>query len=179
MADLYRAVRSPRPALRRDGKLFASIALAVILGLAALTPLFFSMRYQLNYRELLVEFSQTTVAAFTAQDTTVERDGVTRPLSGSGCHQLYELISDADPGRWRDPPEEPAPITVRYGDGAVLELWEDCPEPLRTLFQNALCEASALRRGGSGEPPAPEDWLAVLEDLHWIKTAEAGTEDKA
>ena len=124
MADLYRAVRSPRPALRRDGKLFASIALAVILGLAALTPLFFSMRYQLNYRELLVEFSQTTVAAFTAQDTTVERDGVTRPLSGSGCHQLYELISDADPGRWRDPPEEPAPITVRYGDGAVLELWE-------------------------------------------------------
>lgn len=78
-----------------------------------------------------------------------------------------------------DPRDESNRLGAFAEEQAVLELWEDCPEPLRTLFQNALCEASALRRGGSGEPPAPEDWLAVLEDLHWIKTAEAGTEDKA
>ena len=124
MADLYRAVRPPRPSRRREWQLYASITLVAALALAALIPIFLSIRYQLNYRRLLEDFSETTVAAFTAQDAVVELDGVTRPLSGGCCQQLYNLVAGTTPGRWRDPPEEPAPITVRYGDGAVLELWQ-------------------------------------------------------
>lgn len=74
-----------------------------------------------------------------------------------------------------DPNDDTNHLGAFTEEQKVLELWENCPERLRTIFQSALCEASALRES-SMEPPSPKRWLAELKAVEWIKTTKTGTE---
>lgn len=121
--NLYAHVRRGAPR-RRDWRLWAAVSLVLAVTLAVLIPLFWSVHYQLRYRRFVQELSESTLAAYRTECLTAERDGALSPVSGGCGYQIYRLAAGLTPGRWRQPPEESAPITIHYRDGASLAFWE-------------------------------------------------------
>ena len=121
--DLYAVVRRDR-ARRRDWRFYAVLGLVLALAAATLLPMAWSIRYQLRYREFVEVLSESTLDSYRTGSFTAERDGETVPLSGGCGYQIYTLAAGLTPGRWRQPPEESAPITIHYRDGASLAFWE-------------------------------------------------------
>lgn len=121
--NLYAAVRRDR-ACRRDWRFYAVLGLVLVLTLAVLLPMAWSIRYQLRYREFVEVLSESTLDSYRTGSFTAERDGETVPLSGGRGYQIYTLAAGLTPGRWRQPPEESAPVTIHYRDGASLAFWE-------------------------------------------------------
>ena len=111
-------------ARRRDWRFYAVLGLVLALAAATLLPMAWSIRYQLRYREFVEVLSESTLDSYRTGSFTAERDGETVPLSGGCGYQIYTLAAGLTPGRWRQPPEESAPITIHYRDGASLAFWE-------------------------------------------------------
>ena len=132
--DLYASVRRGSTR-RRDWRFYAVLGLVLALAAATLLPMAWSIRYQLRYREFVEVLSESTLDSYRTGSFTAERDGETVPLSGGCGYQIYTLAAGLTPGRWRQPPEESAPITIRYGDGSTLELWE---VPLKNSSSHGL-----------------------------------------
>ena len=121
--DLYASVRRGSTR-RRDWRMWAALCLVLALAAATLLPMAWSIRYQLRYREFVEALSESTLDSYRTGSLTAERDGETVPLSGGCGYQIYTLAAGLTPGRWRQPPEESAPITIHYRDGASLAFWE-------------------------------------------------------
>lgn len=121
--DLYVSVRRGSTR-RRDWRMWAALCLVLALAVATLVPILWSAHYQLRYRDFVEALSESTLISYREGSFTVERDGETTPLSGGCGYQIYSLAAGLTPGRWRKPPAESAPVTVHYGDGAALALWE-------------------------------------------------------
>ena len=119
----YTAVRQDRKR-RRDWRFRAVLGLVLALTMAVVGPMIWSVRYQLRCRDFVEALSESTLVSYREGSFAVERDGETTPLSGGCGYQIYSLAAGLTPGRWRKPPAESAPVTVHYGDGAALALWE-------------------------------------------------------
>ena len=48
----------------------------------------------------------------------------------------------------------------------ILDLWEETPGEIKTLFLHTLCQENA-ERTGKDRTASPEDWLKCFEKLGW------------
>lgn len=63
-----------------------------------------------------------------------------------------------------DPADSRNALGAFEEDQAVLNLWSECPEEIRTIFIRTLAQSNA-ERTQKIQNPSPEDWLRCFEEL--------------
>lgn len=117
------------PATDRPRKGRHDIVLAgVILVVVALIAFFvcstaYFMWYQTHFRDFISALSDSTVYAYQNDCLTARQDGQEFSLEREKGYQIYNLLTKNNGKLYRRTPDEPAALTLDYGDGAVLELW--------------------------------------------------------
>ena len=112
------AGRKKEKTLRRPLLIAAAVFAAVIaLGVWA-------CRYQLQYRACFSALTDATRSARQTGAFTVTVDGETVPATADKLSDLLRLLTAMGPGRMGPAPASPPRITIDYGDGTVLEIWE-------------------------------------------------------
>lgn len=130
MASLYDPIRRKpyRPA--PDWKLWGTLAICLAVAVAVLTPVLQMIGYERDFRSFIAQLSTDTVYAYEQDALVVTQDGVTRQGEGKGGYTLYGCIVRAGVGKPRTDLPAEEPITVNYGNGSSLQLWE-VPMPER------------------------------------------------
>ena len=112
------AGRKKEKTLRRPLLIAAAVFAAVIaLGVWA-------CRYQLQYRACFSALTDATRSARRTGAFTVTVDGAAVSADANDLSDLLRLLSMAGAGRTGDAPADPPRITIDYGDGTVLDIWE-------------------------------------------------------
>ena len=112
------AGRKKEKTLRRPLLIAAAVFAAVIaLGVWA-------CRYQLQYRACFSALTDATRSARRTGAFTVTVDGTAVSADANDLSDLLRLLSMAGAGRTGDAPADPPRITIDYGDGTVLDIWE-------------------------------------------------------
>ena len=112
------AGRKKEKTLRRPLLIAAAVFAAVIaLGVWA-------CRYQLQFRSCVSALTDATRHARGTGDFTVTVDGAAVSADANDLSDLLRLLSMAGAGRTGDAPADPPRITIDYGDGTVLDIWE-------------------------------------------------------
>lgn len=120
---MYEKVRSDGK-LRRDWRLFAAIGACMLILVITALPIAFSANYQHQYRLFQQSLADSTIYARHNNSLTMELDGEIISLkTDGGYHALLLELVIAGAGRVGKPPNEPAEVTVSFGNGASLELW--------------------------------------------------------
>lgn len=120
---MYEKVRSAG-IQKRDLRLFIVIAASVLLLLITSAPIAFSVNYQRQYRLFQESLADSTIYSRQNNSLSMKRDGNAFYLeTDGGYHDLLLNLVIAGAGRVGEPPEEPAAVTVSFGNGASLELW--------------------------------------------------------
>ena len=112
------AGRKKEKTLRRPLLIAAAVFAAVIaLGVWA-------CRYQLQYRACFSALTDATRHARGSGAFTVTVDGAAVSADANDLSDLLRLISMAGAGRTGTAPADPPLITVDYGDGTTLDIWQ-------------------------------------------------------
>ena len=112
------AGRKKEKTLRRPLLIAAAVFAAVIaLGVWA-------CRYQLQYRACFSALTDATRSARRTGAFTVTVDGAAVSADANDLSDLLRLISMAGAGRTGTAPADPPLITVDYGDGTTLDIWQ-------------------------------------------------------
>ena len=112
------AGRKKEKTLRRPLLIAAAVFAAVIaLGVWA-------CRYQLQYRACFSALTDATRHARGSGAFTVTVDGAAASADANDLSDLLRLISMAGAGRTGTAPADPPLITVDYGDGTTLDIWQ-------------------------------------------------------
>ena len=112
------AGRKKEKTLRRPLLIAAAVFAAVIaLGVWA-------CRYQLQYRACFSALTDATRHARSTGAFTVTVDGAAVSADANDLSDLLRLLSMAGAGRTGDAPADPPRITLDFGDGTVLDIWE-------------------------------------------------------
>lgn len=121
---LYDAIDRSGPGRRREKTLRRPLLLAgaVIAAVAALAV--WACRYQMQYRAYVSVLTDATRAARRTGSFTVTVDGAAVSADANDLSDLLRLITDAGAGRTGDAPETAPDITIDYGDGTVLDVWQ-------------------------------------------------------
>ena len=98
------------------------IAAAVFAAVIALGV--WACRYQLQYRACFSALTDATRSARRTGAFTVTVDGAAVSADANDLSDLLRLLSMAGAGRTGDAPADPPRITIDYGDGTVLDIWE-------------------------------------------------------
>ena len=112
------AGRKKEKTLRRP-LLIAAAILAAVIALIA-----WSCRYFFQYRAWVSDLTEATRYARQAGAFTVTVAGTAAEADADDLSELLRLITKAGAGRLGSAPEEMPYITVEYGDGMVLDIWE-------------------------------------------------------
>ena len=81
-------------------------------------------RYQLQYRACFSALTDATRHARGSGAFTVTVDGAAVSADANDLSDLLRLISMAGAGRTGTAPADPPLITVDYGDGTTLDIWQ-------------------------------------------------------
>ena len=120
---MYEKVRS-NGRLKRDWRLFIAVAACVLVLVITSIPIVFSANYQRQYHLFQESLADSTIYSRQNESLTMERNGEIISLeTDGGYHDLLISLVIAGAGRVGKPPEEPATVTVSFGNGASLELW--------------------------------------------------------
>ena len=112
------AGRKKEKTLRRPLLIAAAVFAAVIaLGVWA-------CRYQLQYRACFSALTDATRHARGSGAFTVTVDGAAASADANDLSDLLRLISMAGAGRTGTAPADPPLITIDYGDGTTLDIWQ-------------------------------------------------------
>ena len=112
------AGRKKEKTLRKPLLIVAAVFAAVIaLGVWA-------CRYQLQYRACFSALTDATRHARGSGAFTVTVDGAAVSADANDLSDLLRLISMAGAGRTGTAPADPPLITVDYGDGTTLDIWQ-------------------------------------------------------
>lgn len=120
---MYEKVRSDGK-LKRDWRLFIAVTACALVLVITSIPIVFSANYQRQYHLFQESLADSTIYSRQNESLTMERNGEIISLeTDGGYHDLLISIVIAGAGRVGKPPEEPAAVTVSFGNGASLELW--------------------------------------------------------
>ena len=112
------AGRKKEKTLRRPLLIAAAVFAAVIaLGVWA-------CRYQLQYRACFSALTDATRHARSTGAFTVTVDGAAVAADADDLSDLLRLINMAGAGRTGTAPTDPPLITINYGDGTTLDIWQ-------------------------------------------------------
>lgn len=98
------------------------IAAAIIAAVIALAV--WACRYQLQFRSFVSALTDATRHARSTGDFTVTVDGAAVPAGADDLSDLLRLITASGAGRTGTAPADPPLITITYGDGTVLDIWQ-------------------------------------------------------
>lgn len=98
------------------------IAAAIIAAVVALAV--WACRYQLQFRSCVSALTDGTRHARSTGDFTVTVDGAAVPAGADDLSDLLRLITASGAGRTGTAPTDPPLITITYGDGTVLDIWQ-------------------------------------------------------
>ena len=98
------------------------IVAAIIAAVVALAV--WACRYQLQYRACFSALTDATRHARGSGAFTVTVDGAAVSADANDLSDLLRLISMAGAGRTGTAPADPPLITVDYGDGTTLDIWQ-------------------------------------------------------
>ena len=98
------------------------LAAAVLVMGAALIVWACSSQHQ--YRTIVSALADATRSARQTGAFTVTVDGETVPATADKLSDLLRLLTAMGPGRMGPAPADPPRITIDYGDGTVLDIWE-------------------------------------------------------
>lgn len=65
-----------------------------------------------------------------------------------------------------DPKDDSNALGTFADEQQILDLWEETPGEIKTLFLHTLCQENA-ERTGKDRTASPEDWLKCFEKLGW------------
>ena len=121
---MYEKVR-PNGIVKRDVRLFVAVTVCVLILSITAAPIVFSSNYQHRYRLFQNSLADSTIYARENESLTMEHDGEVISLDADGgYHTVLLSLVEAGAGRTGKPPEEPADVTLDFGNGAILELWD-------------------------------------------------------
>lgn len=103
----------------RKPLLIAAAIIAVVIALAV-----WACRYQLQFRSFVSALTDATRHARGSGAFTVTVDGAAVSADANDLSDLLRLISMAGAGRTGTAPADPPLITVDYGDGTTLDIWQ-------------------------------------------------------
>ena len=121
---LYDAVDRSGPNRKGEKTLRKPLLIAAILFVAFAALVLWSLRYQLQYRACFSALTDATRSARRTGAFTVTVDGAAVSADANDLSDLLRLLSMAGAGRTGDAPADPPRITIDYGDGTVLDIWE-------------------------------------------------------
>lgn len=121
---LYDAVDRSGPGRKKEKTLRKPLLIAAAVFAAVIALGVWACRYQLQYRACFSALTDATRHARGSGAFTVTVDGASASADANDLSDLLRLISMAGAGRTGTAPADPPLITVDYGDGTTLDIWQ-------------------------------------------------------
>lgn len=121
---LYDAVDRSGPGRKKEKTLRKPLLIAAAVFAAVIALGVWACRYQLQYRAYFSALTDATRHARGSGAFTVTVDGAAASADANDLSDLLRLISMAGAGRTGTAPADPPLITVDYGDGTTLDIWQ-------------------------------------------------------
>ncbi len=121
---LYDAVDRSGPGRKKEKTLRKPLLIAAAVFAAVIALGVWACRYQLQYRACFSALTDATRHARGSGAFTVTVDGAAVSADANDLSDLLRLISMAGAGRTGTAPADPPLITVDYGDGTKLDIWQ-------------------------------------------------------
>ena len=121
---LYDAVDRSGPGRKKEKTLRKPLLIAAAVFAAVIALGVWACRYQLQYRACFSALTDATRHARGSGAFTVTVDGAAVSADADDLSDLLRLISMAGAGRTGTAPADPPLITVDYGDGTTLDIWQ-------------------------------------------------------
>ena len=121
---LYDAVDRSGPGRKKEKTLRRPLLIAAAVFAAVIALGVWACRYQLQYRACFSALTDATRHARSSGAFTVTVDGAAVSADANDLSDLLRLISMAGAGRTGTAPADPPLITVDYGDGTTLDIWQ-------------------------------------------------------
>ena len=121
---LYDAVDRSGPGRKKEKTLRKPLLIAAAVFVAVIALGVWACRYQLQYRACFSALTDATRHARGSGAFTVTVDGAAASADANDLSDLLRLISMAGAGRTGTAPADPPLITVDYGDGTTLDIWQ-------------------------------------------------------
>ena len=121
---LYDAVDRSGPGRKKEKTLRKPLLIAAAVFAAVIALCVWACRYQLQYRACFSALTDATRHARGSGAFTVTVDGAAVSADANDLSDLLRLISMAGAGRTGTAPADPPLITVDYGDGTTLDIWQ-------------------------------------------------------
>lgn len=121
---LYDTVDRSGPGRKKEKTLRKPLLIAAAVFAAVIALGVWACRYQLQYRACFSALTDATRHARGSGAFTVTVDGAAVSADANDLSDLLRLISMAGAGRTGTAPADPPLITVDYGDGTTLDIWQ-------------------------------------------------------
>ena len=121
---LYDAVDRSGPGRKKEKTLRKPLLIAAAVFAAVIALGVWACRYQLQYRACFSALTDATRHARGSGAFTVTVDGAAVSADANDLSDLLRLISMAGAGRTGTAPADPPLITIDYGDGTTLDIWQ-------------------------------------------------------
>ena len=121
---LYDAVDRSGPGRKKEKTLRKPLLIAAAVFAAVIALGVWACRYQLQYRACFSALTDATRHARGSGAFTVTVDGAAASADANDLSDLLRLISMAGAGRTGTAPADPPLITIDYGDGTKLDIWQ-------------------------------------------------------
>ena len=121
---LYDAVDRSGPGRKKEKTLRKPLLIAAAVFAAVIALGVWACRYQLQYRACFSALTDATRHARGSGAFTVTVDGAAVSADANDLSDLLRLISMAGAGRTGTAPADPPLITVDYGDGTTMDIWQ-------------------------------------------------------
>lgn len=121
---LYDAVDRSGPGRKKEKTLRKPLLIAAAVFAAVIALCVWACRYQLQYRACFSALTDATRHARGSGAFTVTVDGAAVSADANDLSDLLRLISMAGAGRTGAAPADPPLITIDYGDGTTLDIWQ-------------------------------------------------------
>ena len=126
MADLYEQINRPQQpkALSGRWKLWAVLAVALVILLLCMVPVARILGHQYSYKQFVSALSNQTYQCYYQDDLRAEVEGVSLRITGDNAYTVYNAISALGAGKLPGAqPQETPDAVLYYGDQAVMKLW--------------------------------------------------------
>ena len=120
----YDAIDRSGAGRSRGRSLYAWVLLAAAVLVMGAALIAWACSSQHQYRTIVSALADATRSARQTGAFTVTVDGETVPATADKLSDLLRLLTAMGPGRMGPAPADPPRITIDYGDGTVLDIWQ-------------------------------------------------------
>lgn len=121
---LYDAVERNDAGGKKEKTLHKPLLIVLAIFVVVIGLVVWACRYQIQYRAYVSALADATADARSSGAFAVTVDGAAAAADADDLGQLLGLIRMAGPGRLGDAPDSAPIITIEYGDGTTMEIWE-------------------------------------------------------